>query len=214
MAEEFSTFSSFSRKKVVSLCPKQEQNKKDMGAIKRTMQSEIEKRLKAQKVMLLFGARRVGKTILLRQIVEGWQKGKTLLLNGESMDTARILENKTTANYRRMFSGISLLAIDEAQHIPDIGMKLKFIVDELPDIAVIATGSSSFELHNQAGEPLVGRSTQFMLTPLSEKEISSEENTGWCTGTIPNCWHSIPTRKRKNILRTWWMPTCCATLSW
>lgn len=147
-----------------------------MGAIRRTMQSEIEKRIRSQKVMLLFGARRVGKTVLLRQIVDGWQKGKTLLLNGESMDTTRILENKTTANYRRMFSGISLLAIDEAQHIPDIGMKLKFIVDELPDIAVIATGSSSFELHNQAGEPLVGRSTQFMLTPLSEKEISSEEN--------------------------------------
>lgn len=140
------------------------------------MQSEIERRIKPQKVMLLFGARRVGKTVLLRQIVEGWQNGKTLLLNGESMDTARILENKTAANYRRMFNGISLLAIDEAQHIPDIGMKLKFIVDELPGISVIATGSSSFELHNQAGEPLVGRSTQFMLTPLSEKEISSEES--------------------------------------
>lgn len=113
---------------------------------------------------------------MLRQIVEGWQNGKTLLLNGESMDTARILENKSAVNYRRMFGGISLLAIDEAQHIPDIGMKLKFIVDELPGIAVIATGSSSFEHHNQAGEPLVGRSTQFMLTPLSEKEISSEES--------------------------------------
>ncbi len=147
-----------------------------MGAIKRIMQSEIEKRIKPQKVMLLFGARRVGKTVLLRQIVEGWQNGKTLLLNGESMDTTRILENKTTANYKRIFSGISLLAIDEAQHIPDIGMKLKFIVDELPDISVIATGSSSFELHNQAGEPLVGRSTQFILTPLSESEISSEES--------------------------------------
>ena len=147
-----------------------------MGAIKRIMQSEIEKRIKPQKVMLLFGARRVGKTVLLRQIVEGWQNGKTLLLNGESMDTTRILENKTTANYKRIFSGISLLAIDEAQHIPDIGMKLKFIVDELPDISVIATGSSSFELHNQADEPLVGRSTQFILTPLSESEISSEES--------------------------------------
>lgn len=140
------------------------------------MQSEIEKRIKPQKVMLLFGARRVGKTVLLRQIVEGWQNGKTLLLNGESMDTTRILENKTTANYKRIFSGISLLAIDEAQHIPGIGMKLKFIVDELPDISVIATGSSSFELHNQAGEPLVGRSTQFILPPLSESEISSEES--------------------------------------
>lgn len=137
------------------------------------MQAEIERRIKPKKVMLLFGARRVGKTMLLKEIVNGWQHGTPLLLNGESMDTARILDNKTASNYRRVFGGVSLLAIDEAQHIPDIGMKLKFIVDELPDIAVIATGSSSFELHNQAGEPLVGRSTQFMLTPLSEKEISS-----------------------------------------
>lgn len=146
-----------------------------MKTIKRIMQTEIERRIKPHKVMLLFGARRVGKTVLLREIVGEWKHGKTLLLNGESMDTARKLAEKTTENYRRLFEGISLLAIDEAQHIPDIGMKLKYIVDELPDIAVIAIGSSSFELHNQAGEPLVGRSTHFMLTPLSEKEISTVE---------------------------------------
>ncbi|MGM9674741.1 MAG: ATP-binding protein [Bacteroidaceae bacterium] len=146
-----------------------------MKAIKRILQAEVERRIKPQKVMLLFGARRVGKTILLKEIVSGWQQGRVLLLNGESMDTTRALENKTAANYRQLFGGVSLLAIDEAQHIPDIGMKLKFIVDELPDISVIATGSSSFELHNQAGEPLVGRSTQFMLTPLSEEELSAVE---------------------------------------
>lgn len=108
---------------------------------------------------------------MLRQIVEGWQNGKTLLLNGESMDTARMLENKTAANYKRMFGGISLLAIDEAQHIPDIGMKLKFIVDELPGIAVIATGSSSFELHNQAGEPLVGEAHNLCLRLCLKKKF-------------------------------------------
>ncbi|MGM9688213.1 MAG: ATP-binding protein [Alloprevotella sp.] len=147
-----------------------------MKTIKRTMQAEIERRIKPQKVMLLFGARRVGKTVLLREIVDGWKQGKSLMLNGESMDTVRLLADKTAGNYRRLLEGISLLAIDEAQHIPDVGMKLKFIVDELPEIAVIATGSSSFELHNQAGEPLVGRSTQFMLTPLSEQEIATVES--------------------------------------
>ena len=140
------------------------------------MQEEIERRIKPNKVMLLFGARRVGKTVLLKNVVEGWQQGKTLLLNGESMNTTRLLADRTRENYQRLFNGITLLAIDEAQHIPDIGLTLKFIVDELPGIAVIATGSSSFELHNQAGEPLVGRSTQFMLTPLSEKEIASVES--------------------------------------
>lgn len=142
-----------------------------MEAIQRIIQGEIEKRLRPQKVMLLFGARRVGKTVLLKQIASGWQ-GKTLLLNGESMDTVRMLDDRSASNYRRLFSGLSLLAIDEAQHIPDIGMKLKLIVDELPELAVMATGSSSFELHNYAGEPLVGRCTRFMLTPLSAEEIA------------------------------------------
>lgn len=147
-----------------------------MATIRRILQEEIERRIKPNKVMLLFGARRVGKTVLLKNVVEGWQQGKTLLLNGESMNTTRLLADRTRENYQRLFNGITLLAIDEAQHIPDIGLTLKFIVDELPGIAVIATGSSSFDLHNQAGEPLVGRSTQFMLTPLSEKEIASVES--------------------------------------
>lgn len=125
--------------------------------------------------MLLFGARRVGKTVLLRQLVANYT-GKTLLLNGESMETVRMLADRSASNYKRLFKGIDLLAIDEAQHIPDIGMKLKLMVDELPDLAVIATGSSSFDLQNQAGEPLVGRSTQFMLTPLSAEEMSAMES--------------------------------------
>lgn len=146
-----------------------------MTTIPRLLQKEIERRMRAQKVMLLFGARRVGKTVLLRQIAENYGGGRTLMLNGESMDTVRLLEDRSSANYRRLFGGLSLLAIDEAQHIPDVGMKLKLIVDELPELAVIATGSSSFDLQNRAGEPLVGRSTQFMLTPLSVEEMAAVE---------------------------------------
>ncbi len=141
-----------------------------MKSIKRILQSEMEERLRPQKALLLFGARRVGKTVLLQQIVHGFD-GKSLLLNGESMDTVRMLADRSIGNYQRLFSGIKLLAIDEAQHIPEIGMKLKLIVDEIPDIRVIATGSSSFDLQNVAGEPLVGRSTQFMLTPFSVEEL-------------------------------------------
>lgn len=145
-----------------------------MEAIRRILHDEIEKRIRRQKVMLIFGARRVGKTVLLKQIV-GNYKGKTLLVNGESMDTVRMLADRSANNYRQLFSGIDLLAIDEAQHIPEIGLKLKLLVDELPGIAVLATGSSSFDLQNQAGEPLVGRSTTFMLTPLSAEELMDSE---------------------------------------
>lgn len=141
-----------------------------MKKIKRLLQTEMEMRLKPQKVLLLFGARRVGKTVLVEQIVNGFD-GKTLMLNGESMDTVRLLNERTVANYRQLFSGVDLLCIDEAQHIPDIGMKLKLMIDEVPGLRVIATGSSSFDLQNVAGEPLVGRSTQFLLTPFSAREI-------------------------------------------
>lgn len=141
-----------------------------MKKIKRLLQTEMEMRLKPQKVLLLFGARRVGKTVLVEQIVNGFD-GKTLMLNGESMDTVRLLNERTVANYRQLFSGLDLLCIDEAQHIPDIGMKLKLMIDEVPGLRVIATGSSSFDLQNVAGEPLVGRSTQFLLTPFSAREI-------------------------------------------
>ncbi|MCR5714844.1 MAG: ATP-binding protein [Bacteroidales bacterium] len=141
-----------------------------MEKVKRILQNEMEMRLKPQKVMLLFGARRVGKTVLVEQIMQNFD-GRTLLLNGESMDTVRLLENRTIVNYRQMFSGIDLLCIDEAQHIPDIGMKLKLIIDEVAGIRIIATGSSSFDLQNLAGEPLVGRSTQFLLTPFSVSEL-------------------------------------------
>ena len=148
---------------------------KAMDTIRRIMQRQIESRMQAQKVMLLFGARRVGKTFLLKQIVADFS-GKSLVLNGEDADSVAMLEPVSIANYRHIFQDVKLLAIDEAQHIPDIGKKLKLIVDEVPDIRVIASGSSSFDLKNQAGEPLVGRSTQFMLLPLSQQEISTIES--------------------------------------
>lgn len=146
-----------------------------MQMIRRIIQKEIEQRMKKQKVMLIYGARRVGKTELLKEIVAG-QSGKKLMLNGESSDVVEMLREKSITNYRNLFSGIDLLAIDEAQHIPEIGQILKLIVDEVEGIKVIATGSSTFDLQNKVGEPLVGRFSQFMLTPLSIEELSAQES--------------------------------------
>mgnify|MGYP000771729669 FL=1 len=94
----------------------------------------------------------------------------------DSYDTIALLNERSVANYRHLLEGIDLLAIDEAQNIPDIGSKLKLIVDEIEGVRVIASGSSSFDLLNKAGEPLVGRSTQFRLNPFSQNEISQMEN--------------------------------------
>ena len=110
----------------------------------------------------------------MRQLINGFS-GKTLLLNGEDYDTLALMEEHSIANYRHLLEGVDLLAIDEAQNIPEIGSKLKLIVDEIEGVRVIASGSSSFDLLNKAGEPLVGRSTQFHLTPFSQKEIAPSE---------------------------------------
>lgn len=144
--------------------------------IERELKAQVVKRIKPQKVMLIYGPRRVGKTLLLREIYNEFE-GKKLLLNGESSDTVRMLSDRSISNYKHLFADVSLLAIDEAQHIPEIGMKLKLMVDEIPGLAIVATGSSSFDLQNQAGEPLVGRSTRFMLTPFSIKEINKQQPT-------------------------------------
>ncbi|MDD3077624.1 MAG: ATP-binding protein [Paludibacter sp.] len=146
-----------------------------MQPIQRLIKTRIDKRLTPNKVILLFGARRVGKTILMRQIIDSFT-GKSLVLNGEDINTLTLLEQQSIANYRQLLNGIDLLAIDEAQNIPDIGKKLKLIVDEIQNIYVLASGSSSFDLLNRAGEPLVGRSSSFMLFPFSQAELSSIEN--------------------------------------
>ena len=147
-----------------------------MNTIERLIQQKITLRLQPNKVILLFGARRVGKTVLIREIVKQFG-GKYLLLNGEDVNTLLLLEQQSVSNYKHLLNGVELLVIDEAQNIPDIGKKLKLIVDEIPEIKVIASGSSSFDLLNKTGEPLVGRSSQFLLFPFSQKELSKNENS-------------------------------------
>jgi len=147
-----------------------------MSEIERILGGKILNYLKTpQKAVLIFGARRVGKTVLINQILK--QYGNTaLLLNGEDYDAQAMLEERSAANYRRLLAGKEILAVDEAQSVPDIGRKLKLILDEVPGIRVIASGSSSFDLQNTAGEPLVGRSTAFYLTPFSSQELAAREN--------------------------------------
>lgn len=145
-----------------------------MEMVKRILQDRITAGIAPGKAVLIFGARRVGKTVLMRKIVDSYP-GRTMMLNGEDYDTLALLENRTIANYRHLLEGIDLLAIDEAQNIPQIGNILKLIVDEIPGVSVLASGSSSFDLFNKTGEPLVGRSTQFLLTPFSQQEIAKTE---------------------------------------
>jgi predicted AAA+ superfamily ATPase len=146
-----------------------------MSYIKRAVLDNFGSYLKPNKVLILLGARRVGKTQLIKKYIESSNE-KVLQLNGEDLNNARLLEERTLENYTRLFQNIELLVIDEAQAIQDIGLILKFIVDNIEGIKVIATGSSMFDLANKLGEPLVGRKNTLFLYPLSQIEFSAYEN--------------------------------------
>ena len=146
-----------------------------MSYVKRAVLDNFKNNLKPNKVLVLLGARRVGKTQLIKKYLETVEE-KVLQLNGEDLNDARLLEERTLENYARLFQNIGLLVIDEAQAVQDIGLILKFIVDHIEGIKVIATGSSMFDLANKLGEPLVGRKNTLFLYPLSQIEFSNYEN--------------------------------------
>ncbi|WPR74350.1 ATP-binding protein [Algoriphagus sp. NG3] len=125
---------------------------------------------------MILGPRRSGKTALVRQFTKDVDPQQSLILNGEDVLDAALLQERSVANYSRLLAGKTLLVIDEAQHIPDIGMILKLIVDSIDGIRVIATGSSSFDMHQQVGEPLVGRKNTLFLYPLAQMEFAQVED--------------------------------------
>jgi len=144
--------------------------------VQRVVFDEMVRKILPNKVLILFGARRVGKTELVRTYLKTQPKESYLLLNGEDQTTIDLLEVRSVANYKRLLGNCTLLAIDEAQHIPDIGMKLKLMVDEIDGLRVVVTGSSVFDLSNTLGEPLVGRSNIIQLFPLAQMEYAKSEN--------------------------------------
>jgi len=147
-----------------------------MKFINRSLDNIFNKKVLPNKVLILLGARRVGKTAYLRNYLSAIPKESYLQLNGEDNDDANLLKERSVSNYSRLLSNIKLLVIDEAQNIPDIGMILKLIVDSIDGIKIIATGSSVFDLSNKLGEPLVGRKNTIYLFPFAQMEFSTQEN--------------------------------------
>lgn len=145
-----------------------------MNLIKRELETQIEALFKKNKVILIMGTRRVGKTILAETIRKVYSDG-SLLLNAEDFDVQELLKNRTAANYKRVLGATTLLIIDEAQVLPDIGKILKLMIDSISNLTILATGSSSFDLANKMGDPLTGRQFQLHLYPLSQREINTTE---------------------------------------
>lgn len=140
--------------------------------IKRHIYHEILNLLQPGKVVVLYGPRQVGKTTLLNQLKNELASKETILfLNGEDRLTKSRLTNRTAENLKSFIGPASLLILDEAQHIPEIGWSLKFLIDTLPHLKIIASGSASLTLAQQVGEPLVGRMKRAYLYPIAGQEL-------------------------------------------
>lgn len=137
--------------------------------IQRQLKSIIGDRLWQGKAIILFGARQVGKTTLLRELLSSRQD--VLWLNGDEQDVRSLLEKASSTLLRAVIGKNSLVVIDEAQRITDIGIAIKLITDQIPGVQVLATGSSSFDLSNQINEPLTGRKLEYRMYPLSFGEL-------------------------------------------
>lgn len=149
-------------------------NKKYNFPIPRYIQEDILNHLQLQKVVVIYGPRRVGKTTLLHQMATNLTE-PILWLTGENLDVRGWLSSQSLNILKQGIGNYKNIIIDEAQYVNEIGLNLKILVDNIPDIKIIATGSSSFELANQVGEPLVGRKWQYILYPLSQLELKTFE---------------------------------------
>jgi predicted AAA+ superfamily ATPase len=177
--------------------------------IPRITETHILKQVGKQKVILLYGTRRTGKSTIIENIAARDEKN-TLLLQGEDMEVAKLLQKRTIANYKRLIDGKKLIIIDEAQAVPEIGKILKLMIDTIKGITIIATGSSSFDLQNSTGEPLVGRNLVYQLYPIAQLELSAIQDhlttvhdldERLIYGSYPELWHLENNEERENYLK-------------
>lgn len=136
----------------------------------RSIETRIQARLFKGKAVILLGPRQAGKTTLVEGILRKREE-KVLELNADEPDVRELMDQCTSTRLRALIGESRLLFIDEAQRVPDIGLTLKLITDRIPEVQVIATGSSAFELNARIAEPLTGRKFEFMLYPLSFAEL-------------------------------------------
>lgn len=139
----------------------------------RYYESVLDDYLKPGKVFVLYGLRRAGKTSLIEKYLSGCSE-KYFKGTGEDLILKEIFESQSVQRIKSSFQAYDLVVIDEAQHISNIGLGLKILVDSMPSIKVIASGSSSFDLSNKLGEPLTGRQRIGVIYPLSMLELSEQ----------------------------------------
>lgn len=142
--------------------------------ITRILESHINSLIGSGKAIVIMGARQVGKSTLLNTLLAS--RDNIMWMNGDEPDIQQLFSQMTSTRIRTLIGNNRILVIDEAQRIPDIGLRLKLIIDQVKDVQVIATGSSSFELANKVNEPLTGRKREFRMYPLTFREMVSHSN--------------------------------------
>ena len=140
--------------------------------IARQMESILKDHLEDRRVLILLGPRQVGKTTCLKELSKYCEK-PVLWLSGDDAKTRELLRNASAANLRNVLGSAKTFILDEAQRIENIGICLKIVADQFPEVKVLATGSSALELANELNEPLTGRKWEFRLFPLSYTELKN-----------------------------------------
>lgn len=143
-----------------------------MKLVKRAIYNTVVESLFKGKIAVIYGARQVGKTTLVKEILREF-KNDSVYLNCDESDVREALTNKTSTELQSFVGSRKLVVIDEAQRVENIGLTLKLLADNFPEMQIIATGSSSFELSGKISEPLTGRKNEFYLFPFSVGEMLS-----------------------------------------
>ena len=143
--------------------------------IQRKLSRALKKTLVSGKVNVIYGARRVGKTFFMKQLLTELNL-EYIWLNGEVPETQDLISKRNLNDFENLIGKNEIVIIDEAQEVPHIGKALKLMVDTFPHIKVLVSGSSAFDLNNNLGEPLVGRAYWYEMFPLAQLELNAIEN--------------------------------------
>jgi hypothetical protein len=138
--------------------------------IKRIIHESIEKDFFTGKAIIVLGPRQVGKTTLIKEILED---KKHLFLNADDVTVRRLLDAPDTFQLKQIIGNEKIIFIDEAQRLNQVGITLKLITDQFKKVQLIVSGSSALEIGNQTNEPLTGRKWEYLLYPVSWEELEN-----------------------------------------
>jgi len=158
----------------------------NMFMITRTLLNKIKNSERKGFITVIYGPRRVGKTVLIDQIIKKGRSIKSIVFNGDTEETRNLLSSTSEVKLTGAVERYDLIAVDEAQRIENIGLSLKIIIDKFPEKKIYVTGSSSIDIARGLKETLTGRTIKHKLYPLSVKELTAELDDYMRPSTLEN----------------------------